>query len=125
MGNKKNLGHKHKNSTLKKMSAARKKWNRQHPGYWVGNGNPRWNGGIWQSAKGYLWQRIGIGIRRQVHRIMAETIVGRPLKRVEVVHHINGDRSDNKPINLLICSSTHHSLLHSGERSRNQVGQYT
>ena len=46
------------------------------------------------------------------HRIIAEGVLGRHLKRDEVVHHINGDKTDNRNCNLLICDRSYHATLH-------------
>jgi len=46
------------------------------------------------------------------HVLIAEKVLGRFLKRDEVVHHINSHRADNRNENLLICTSSYHHYLH-------------
>ena len=42
------------------------------------------------------------GIKYDEHRMIIENYLGRKLNRNEVVHHINGDKSDNRIENLKV-----------------------
>jgi hypothetical protein len=43
--------------------------------------------------------------KTSIHRIVAEQKLGRPLQKGEVVHHIDGNRHNNHPDNLMILPS--------------------
>jgi AraC-like DNA-binding protein len=47
------------------------------------------------------------------HTLVMEQIIGRYLKDNEVVHHINGDKSDNRPNNLRLMTAFQHKQMHS------------
>lgn len=51
---------------------------------------------------------------RHEHRVIAERIAGRKLRRDEHVHHIDGNKQNNDPSNLAVMSAADHAALHHG-----------
>ena len=76
-----------------------------------GKDSPQWKGGRFLSD-GYVMVNVGPKKRRFEHHIVAEKMLGRPLRPEEVVHHKNGKKGDNSPENLEICTQSEHARKH-------------
>jgi hypothetical protein len=51
------------------------------------------------------------------HRLVVSNIMGRPLRPDEVVHHIDGNKKNNTPINLRLMTNSEHVKLHAKGRT--------
>jgi HNH endonuclease len=49
------------------------------------------------------------------HRVVATRMLGRPLRKGEHVHHVNGIKTDNRPENLQVLSQQAHRKIHNAE----------
>ena len=75
--------------------------------------NPNWRGGRFVRSDGYVSVRVD-GRDVLEHRHVMEGVLGRALRTDEHVHHINGDKTDNRPANLVVLDRVAHGHEHPG-----------
>ena len=93
----------------------------------AGDKSPNWNGGIY-IHDGYKLIRIKnhphanpLGYIRE-HRVIMEKHLGRYMKPEERIHHLNGNKQDNRIENLQIVTIGEHNRIH--KLPRNKLGQF-
>lgn len=92
----------------------------------TGSNHPNWKNGYWIDNYGYkviqsVPETNGKKVRK--HRLVMEKHLGRKLDSSELIHHINGDKLDNRIENLEIVTRSKHIDMHRYEllKSRQDV----
>ena len=67
------------------------------------------------TSNGYVEFTRGPHKGRAVHTVLAEAMLGRPLRSDEVVHHMDRDRTNNSLCNLQVMTRSEHTALHRRE----------
>jgi HNH endonuclease len=89
-----------------------------------GEKNSMWKGGKSVASNGYVLIRVGRShplsdIRGYAyeHRLVASKKLGRIVESHEHIHHINGNKLDNRAENLEVLTAKHHRFMHRKENS--------
>lgn len=85
----------------------------------IGPRNPNWKGGRFVASNGYVLIRCPghhlADVRGYAyeHRLVASRKIGRMLLPLEQVHHVNGNKQDNRPENLeVVLGVAEHQIKH-------------
>lgn len=80
-----------------------------------------WNGGVMTNKNGRVFIRIAKGVYKARSRIIMENKLNRILSSKEIVHHINGDPSDDRIENLIITNRANHVIEHHTGAKRSEL----
>jgi hypothetical protein len=88
--------------------------------YFSGKNCTSYVNGKSKQATGYIVILTGPKKYEFEHRLIMEKKIGRKLKKREVVHHINGIKTDNRIENLLLMDKKDHDRMHTIERHKKE-----
>jgi len=86
-----------------------------------GDKHHNWSGGIMTVKGGRIFIRISKGEYKARARIVVEKGIGRSLLSNEIVHHINGDPSDDRIENLTVTNHSAHVISHNLGAKRSEL----
>lgn len=104
----------------------------KHGNHARGKNNGRWNGGKLLSSHGYVLVRVGsahplcVGNQYAYEHHLVWVTANGAIPAGCVIHHKNGDRTDNRLENLECLTSAEHQKYHADKtRDRDHLGRFT
>ena len=96
---------------------AKESYRRRYPNGRHGSETANWRGGRRKHPTGWLIYSPDHPHKQRdnavfEHRLVMEKKLGRYLEKNEIIHHINGDRYDNRPENLMLVNRSRHVMEH-------------
>lgn len=86
----------------------------------TGAANAQWRGGLTMSANGYLQFTAspanGCNAGKMIHKVIAEWKYARQVGNGEHIHHLDGNKLNNHPENIVIISASDHAKIHYEDR---------
>ena len=73
------------------------------------------NGGVYHHGEGYIFLYQSSKNYKAQHRLVMEEHLGRKLRSDEIVHHKDGDKTNNDISNLEIVTRAEHINIHRSE----------
>ena len=77
-----------------------------------GKNHTSWKGGKFTVGDGYTRITVGRGKSIDEHISVMEKHLGRRLRTGEMVHHIDGDKTNNRKGNLMLTTRSYNNYLH-------------
>lgn len=104
----------------------------EHGNHVRGNAHYRWNSGRIIGSNGYPKIRVGKdhpladGNGYAYEHLLVWVGSGRARPKLgHIIHHLNGDQTDNRLANLMLTTRAEHGRIHNEERGRNAKGQFS
>lgn len=102
-----------------------------HSSHARGQRHHRWNRGVVRSSHGYVKIRVGVSHPLAnpngyaYEHLVVWCSAGKPRPRSDqVIHHTNGEKTDNRIENLRVIRRGSHNSIHNGYRGRDELGRF-